>query len=118
MVIRVVVPVRPQWAVAHRWVGARGSQFPAPAEAPVEADPVVVPVEADLVVVPVAHPVVAPAVDLAAVAVHHAEKDVVGVAVRNSSRWTCRPTRRMTPPCPRARLWSNVPVPLRTSVQD
>ena len=126
MVIRVVVPVRPQWAVAHRWVGDRGSQFPAPAEVPVEADPVVVPVEADPVVVPVAHPVVvpvahpvvAPAVDLAAVAVHHAEKDVVGVAVRNSSRWTCRPTRRMTPPCPRARLWSNAPVPLRTSVQD
>ena len=125
MAIRVAVPVRPQWAVAHRWVGDRGSRFPAPAEVPVEADPVVVPVEDDPVVVPVARPVVVPvarpvvvpAVDLA-VAVHHAEKDVDGVAVRNSSRWTCRPTRRRTPPCPRARLWSNVPVPLRTSVQD
>ncbi|SVA32622.1 uncharacterized protein METZ01_LOCUS85476, partial [marine metagenome] len=88
--IRVAVPVRPQWAVAHRWVGDRGSRFPAPAEVPVEADPAVVPVEADPVVVPVARPVVVPvarpvvvpAVDLA-VAVHHAEKDVVGVAVRN-----------------------------------
>ena len=116
MVIRVVVPVRPQWAVAHRWVGDRGSRFPAPAEVPVEADPVVVPV-ARPVVVPAVDLAVVPAVDLA-VAVHHAEKDVVGVAVRNSSRWTCRPTRRRTPPCPRARLWSNVPVPLRTSVQD
>ena len=111
MVIRVVVPVRPQWAVAHRWVGDRGSRFPAPAEAPGEADPGGVPVEADPVVVPVARPVVVPAArpvgvpagDLA-VAVHHAEKDVVGVAARNSSRWTCRPTRRMTLPCPRARL--------------
>jgi len=64
--IRVVVPVRPQWAVAHRWVGDRGSRFPAPAEVPVEADPVVVPV-ARPVVVPVARPVVVPAVDLAVV---------------------------------------------------
>ena len=110
MAIRVAVPVRPQWAVAHRWVGDRGSRFPAPAEVPVEADPVVVPVARPVVVpvarpvvVPVARPVVVPAVDLAAVAVHHAAKDVVGVAVRNSSRWTCRPTRRMTPPCRRAR---------------
>ena len=74
-----------------------------PVVVPVEADPVVVPV-ARPVVVPAARPVVVPAVDLVAVAVHHAEKDVVGVAGRNSSRWTCRPTRRMTPPCPRARL--------------
>jgi hypothetical protein len=113
VVIRVVVPVRPQWAVAHRWVEDRGSRFLAPvvvpAEAdpvvvPAEADPVVVPAEADPVVVPVARPVVVPAVGPAAVVVHHAARDVVGVAVRNSSRWTCRPTRRMTPPCPRARL--------------
>jgi len=79
--------------------------------------PVVVPV-VHLEVVPVVHLEVVPVVDPAAVAAHHAVRDAVAVAARNSSQWTCRLTRRMTPPCPRARLWSSVPVLLRTSAQD
>ena len=127
MVIRVVAPVRPQWVVAHRWVGDRASRFLVPVVRPVVVPvvhpvvvlvvhPVVVPVVRP-VVVPVVRLEVAPVVDLAAVAVHHAVRVAVAVAARNSSQWTCRLTRRMTPPCPRARLWSSVPVPLRTSAQ-
>jgi len=54
-----------------------------------------------VLVVPVVVPVgVAPRV----------ERVVVAAVAKNSSRWTCRPTRQMTPQCPRVRSSSNVPV--------
>jgi len=109
VVIRVVVPVRPQWAVAHRWVEDRGSRFPAPAEVPVEADPAVVPVEADPVVVPVARPVVVPVARpvvvpvVPAVGVPPGAVDGAVADAKSFNPWTCRPTRPRTPQSLRAR---------------
>ena len=110
-----VVPVRLRWADVRRWVAVPANPFPVPVV--VRPVPVVALVAVPVVpaVALVAVPVV-PAVALVAVARRDARAVVVAVA-KNSSRWTCRPTRQMTPQCPRARSSSNVPAPRWTWVR-
>ena len=94
----VVGPVRPRLAAALRWVVVLVSQCPVRVP-DVLAGPVVA-LEADPVVQeddPVAR-----VVDLEGAA-HRAVRGVGVAAVKNFSRWTCRPTRPMTRRCPRAR---------------
>ena len=105
----VAGPVRPQLAAVLRWVVVPASRCPVRVP-DVLAGPVVAP-EADLVVQegdPVAR-----VVALEGVA-HRAVRGVAVVAVKNFSRWTCRPTHPMTRRCPRARWSSSAPARLWT----